>query len=207
MSNPPALRHQMAAIEHYNNGRYRQAADEYWRGFQACPSNQPARFHIFHGATSLLRKQDMAIHQSDFENMQRILDNKYEPRLFRVEAGFALGVMHYSRNERIKAEEAYHDAVRIGEKVPNSKQTRMDNMKCVMGQANGSQAVEKTMKEFMEQILLDVKDNLANMNTATRSIGTSGIRFATSTATTGKPGRLTLSGLGMRCRLDVVVQN
>ena len=97
--------------------KYRESANEYWKAFQAFQSlTHPERYHVLHGLTTTLRGDYFEVTDEDFANMTKIFEDKHEPRLFRMEAGYALGVMHYDRTERHKCEDAYHRVISIGEK-------------------------------------------------------------------------------------------
>mmetsp|Transcript_18898 Transcript_18898/g.32518 ORF Transcript_18898/g.32518 Transcript_18898/m.32518 type:complete len:85 (-) Transcript_18898:132-386(-) len=78
---------------------------------------------LFRGKTSTVSGKaiDSEASDSDFINMRKVLDDKHGPSLFRVEAGFTLGLLHYLRSERYECEDAYHDAIRIEEKSKESQ--------------------------------------------------------------------------------------
>ena len=61
------------------------------------------RYQLFHGYTTTLRGDYFEPSEDDIHNMKKILDNKHELRLFRMEAAYTLGVIYYSRSERVKA--------------------------------------------------------------------------------------------------------
>ncbi|KAL7532274.1 hypothetical protein ACHAWF_004068 [Thalassiosira exigua] len=158
------MRHQIAALAHWKNGNHRESANEYWKAFRAfsSPTHQ-ARFHVFHGCTSILREEYFSATDEDFDNMNKVLNDKHEPRLFRVEAGFTLGLLHYSRGERTKCSDAYYESLRISEKPPTSKQEKMDNKKVQFN------TEIKAMKELMKTIVADVQNNYNQLNASTKS--------------------------------------
>eukprot|EP00956_Cyclotella_meneghiniana_P026053 scaffold55524_cov38-Cyclotella_meneghiniana.AAC.1 len=153
--------------------KYRESADAYWKAFRACGSNKTHEWRYFclHGCTSTLRLGHFHPNEDDFINMQALLKDKKELRLFRLEAAYTLGVMYYSRQERMKCEDVYHHAVSIGKKKLSDKETKKEET-CKM--LSATDATKKTMKELMENRLMDCKKNLDNLNVATRrAVGTS----------------------------------
>ncbi len=159
MSFNEVMRHQAAAVSHWERGEHRHSADEYWKAYRAfsTPTHE-SRFHIFHGYTSILKEEYFPADDVDLENVRKVMNDKNEPRLFRVEAGYTLGLLHYARHERLECAEAYREAIRIGEKKPKAKQERMDK-KVVQFNVD-----RKPMKEFMDEIIKDVQGNLDQLN-------------------------------------------
>jgi Ni2+-binding GTPase involved in maturation of urease and hydrogenase len=97
--------------------------------------------------------------------MGKLLNDKSEPRLFRLEAAYTVAVMHYDLQQRMKCEEIYHRAVTIGEKKLSAKDMKMENETIMEMDPNTGR---KSMKELMEGVLNDCKDNLYQLNTSTR---------------------------------------
>ena len=146
--------------------KYRESSDAYWNAFRACPrKTHEWRYFVLHGYTSTLRLGHFHPDENDFGNMQRLLDDKREMRLFRLEAAYTLGVMYYSRQERMKCEEVYHHAVSIGKKKVSDREMKKEKT-CRM--KNVTDATMKTMKELMENRMMDCKKNLDNLNVSTR---------------------------------------
>jgi len=109
------MRHQIAALEFWNQGKHRESATNYWLAFRGIPNpTHEARYHIFHGYTTTLRGDYFEATDDDVKNMEQIFRDKHEPRLFRLEAGYTLGVISYSRSERLKCQDFYHRAITIG---------------------------------------------------------------------------------------------
>ena len=164
-NNDDATRHQIAAIAFWEQRRHRESANEYWKSFVAFPSlTHKFRYHIFDGYNSILREEYFKADQDDLKNLARVLRDKHEPRLFRVAAGFTLGILYYGQSERFKSEEMYQEAVRIGEKKPKNKNQEKLDKKVV--QHNGQ---NKPMIDIMKQVLKDgIHENLNQMNAATR---------------------------------------
>ncbi|KAL3795046.1 hypothetical protein HJC23_006367 [Cyclotella cryptica] len=160
------LKHQNLGVMAFYAGRYRYSADEYWKAFLSVPSQtHEARYYLLHGCTSTLRGAHFEASESDFEKMRGILENKHEPRLFRVEAGYTLGILHYDREERHKCEEMYQRAITIGErKLSKAKDSKREET-CLLTKGDGKKS---TMKEIMMGVLEDCKKNLKQMNSATR---------------------------------------
>lgn len=87
------MRHQLAALTHWERGEQRQSADRYWEAYREIPNpTHEARFQMFHGYTSILRESYFAATDVDLENMGEVMSDKNEPRLYRVEAGYTLGI-------------------------------------------------------------------------------------------------------------------
>jgi len=180
------MRHQVAALTFWNQGKHREAATEYWLAFRGIPnSTHQARYHILHGYTSTLRGDYFEATDGDVKNMEQIFRDKHEPRLFRLEAGYTLGVMSYSRSERLKCQEIYHHAITIGEKQPkNSKQERLEQKKMLMLTPGGEQT-QKTMKELMDVVLKDCQNNLNGLNKSTTVRSASSLERTVNEATAG----------------------
>lgn len=161
------MKHQEAAVAFWGQGKHRESANEYWEAFRAFPSlTHDSRYWIFHGYTSVLRGEHFVASDNDMNNMRKISEDKHELRLFRLEARFTLGILYYSRSERHKCEDAYHQAIILGEKKPkNAKQEKMEKKKMLV--IDGIEQM-KPMKEIMEGVLKDCQENLNGLNTATR---------------------------------------
>mmetsp|Transcript_5633 Transcript_5633/g.8733 ORF Transcript_5633/g.8733 Transcript_5633/m.8733 type:complete len:339 (+) Transcript_5633:126-1142(+) len=164
----PWMKHQIAALTFWNQGKHREAATNYWLSFRGIPnSTHEGRYHIFHGYTTTLRDNYFDPTDDDVKNMEQIFRDKHEPRLFRLEAGFTLGVIFYSRSERLKCQDYYHRAITIGEKQPkNSKQEKLEQRKMTMKTTDGGEE-QKTMKVLMDGVLRDCQDNLNRLNRST----------------------------------------
>lgn len=174
MSYSDVMRHQVAALTHWERGEQRQSADRYWEAYREIPNPiHEARFQMFRGYTSILQESYFAATDVDLENMGKVMSDKHEPRLYRVEAGYTLGMLHYARSERRECAEAYREAIRIGEKTPKAKQKRMDKKVVLFANLDGSIA-RKPMKEFMDEILIVVKSNLDQLNLTSREGGSVG---------------------------------
>ena len=166
------MKHQVDALTFWNQGKHREAATSYWLSFRAIPNpTYETRYHIFHGYTSILRDNYFEASDDDVKNLEQIFRDKHEPRLFRLEAGFTLGVISYARSERLKCQEYYHHAITIGEKSPkNSKQERLEQKKMMI-----TPETQKTMKELQDGVLKICRDNLNGLNRSTREQGMRGV--------------------------------
>lgn len=165
------MRYQMAALECWNQGKHRESATNYWLSFrEIMPQTHEARYHIFHGYTSTLRGDYFETTDDDIKNIEQIFRDKHEPRLFRLEAGYTLGVIFYDRCERLKCQEIYHHAITIGEKPPkNAKQERLEQKK-MLWLTPAREQVSKTMKELMDLVLDDCRKNLNGLNRSNTTI-------------------------------------
>jgi len=164
----PWAKNQIAAVTFWNEGKHREAANNYWLSFRAFPSyTHEERYHIFRGYTDVLRGGHFDPTDDDVKNVENIFRDKHEPRLFRLQAGFTLGVISYSRSERLKCQDYYHRAITIGEKKPkNSKQEKLEQRKMIMKTTTGGDE-QKTMKELMDGVLKDCHKNLNGLNRST----------------------------------------
>ena len=152
-------RHMENAVKLFHQGKYRESANEYWLSFCESPAlTHTSRWQIFHGYTSILKEEYFPSSDQDFENMRKVLDDKFEIRLFRVEAGLVLGLMLYTRGERHKCADVYYKAVTIGEKKLKTKGEKMEQRK--MSFNSNSIADMKSIKYLMDQVLDDVRGNL-----------------------------------------------
>ncbi len=163
------MRHQIAAVTSWHQGKHREAATNYWLLFRefSNPTDEK-RYYIFHGYTSTLREGDLELSDDDVKNLEAVFRDKHEPRLFRLEAGYALGVISYKRSERLKCQDYYHRAITIGEKKPkNSKQEKLEQRKMKMKNTSTGDEEQKTMKELMDGIVKDCHKNLNGLNRST----------------------------------------
>mmetsp|Transcript_50738 Transcript_50738/g.61075 ORF Transcript_50738/g.61075 Transcript_50738/m.61075 type:complete len:335 (+) Transcript_50738:188-1192(+) len=165
-------KHRIVAVKFWGQGKHREAANEYWEAFKASPSpTHELRYDTLHGYTSMLRKEqtnpEFVVSDNDMDNMRKIFEDKHELRLFRLEAALTLGINHYSRSERHKCEDVFDRAVTIGERKPkNAKQEKVEQKQMVLI-IEGKQHM-KPMKEIMEDVLKDCKDNLIALNRNTK---------------------------------------
>lgn len=158
--------HMQRAVASWHQGRHRESANSYWEAFRCLSSpTHEARYWTLHGYTSILRGEgniNFVASDDDLNNITKIFEDKHEPILFRLEAGFTLGVVYYKRSERHKCEDVYHRAIALGEKRLKKSQ---DYQKMIILGVNGQE--EKTMKELAEGVLKDCQDNLNELNSAT----------------------------------------
>lgn len=166
MSYNDSLRHQQAAVKYWEEGKYRESANEYWAAFQVLLTNptHKIRYHTLHGYTSILRDGGhFEASDDDMDNLRKIFNDKHEPRLYRVEAGYTLSLIHYARCERHKCEDVYYNAISIGEKEPTKKQENMEAKKVMMlVMKDGAHTQqEMTMKELMQGVIQDCQKNVS----------------------------------------------
>jgi len=157
------MRHQQAAVSFWEQGKHRESADEYWKAVQFLQPDHEMRYQLFHGYTSTLRGDYFEPSEDDINNMKKLLDNKHELRLFRMEAAYTLGVIYYSRSERVKAEDVYQRAISIGEKEPKKRQEK-EEKKFMLFATAANPREEKKISDLMAMILKDCKKNRYAMN-------------------------------------------
>lgn len=167
---------QSQAVNAFHAGRYRESADTYWKAFLCLPRTHDVRYHILHGCTSTLRLNYVETNESDFENMQKLFEDKSEPRLFRLEAAHTLGVMHHDRQERMKCQEVYHHAITIGGKKLSDKEKRKEEKTMQVVFSPNGKMERKSMKELTKGVLNDCQKNLDQLNASTR--GAPGVTFS-----------------------------
>ena len=162
------MKHQTLAVLFWNQGKHREAATNNWLSFKAIPhSTHEWRYYIFTSYSSNLRKAYFDATDDDLKNLEQVFRDKHEPRLFRLEAGYTLGVISYDRSERLKCQEYYHHAITIGDKPPkNSKQERLEQKKMTW-LTPGGERTQKTMKELQDVILTTCQSNLSRLNRST----------------------------------------
>ena len=136
-------KHNIKAVQNWHQGNHRKSATEYWLSFRAIPSlTHELRYHILHGYTTTIRGDLIKATDDDIKNMELVFRDKHEPRLYRLEAGYTLGVISYSRSERMKCQEYYHHAITIGEKEPkNAKQIKLEGKMVTFPTPDGAQEV------------------------------------------------------------------
>mmetsp|Transcript_24490 Transcript_24490/g.37915 ORF Transcript_24490/g.37915 Transcript_24490/m.37915 type:complete len:332 (-) Transcript_24490:128-1123(-) len=175
MSLSDVMKHQEAAVTLWGRGKHREAANEYWEAFQAFPSlTHEFRYYMLHGYTSSVREKYFVASNNDMNNMLKIFGDKNELRIFRLEAGYTLGLIYYSRSERHKCEDVYFNTINLGKKKPkNAKQEKMEQKKMILIREGGRQQKEP-IKKIMEDILKDCQKNLNGLNMATRGFETFG---------------------------------
>ena len=78
-------------------------------------------------------------------------------RLFRVEAGLALGLLHVTKGERFEAADVYYEAIGIGEGKVNEQQMKMEKKTL---QFNTDMM---TIQEIMHDVLVVLRGNLNSM--------------------------------------------
>lgn len=158
--------HQANAVKFWKEGKHRESADEYWECFQLVPSlTEESRYHILHGYTSILREEYFVASDTDLERMKKLYKAKYEPRLFRVEAGFTLGLLLYIRGERMQCAEYYYGTIEIGERQVNPKEAKQEKKKMRLNHDLVS------MKELMDRVVAEARGNWRNLNSKTAKYG------------------------------------
>ena len=135
-------------------GKHRESANEYWKAYPAIPSpTHESRYQIFRGYTTTIRGDWFAANDNDVRNMEAVLGDEHEPKLFRMEAGYTLCIIHYSRSERHRYARRYTLAVDIGERKPKkAKHERKERMEMIILMPAGVQE-KKTMKDITQGLL------------------------------------------------------
>jgi MYND finger len=122
----------------FQQGRHRESADYYLEavlvaGAQSSDkwmdinSSAPsARYHSFHGYTSILREKYFVPSKRDFTSLADLfLYNETEPIIFRVEAGHTLGLISWDKGDREEAADFYRDVISLGNQVTREENARL----------------------------------------------------------------------------------
>ena len=109
----------------FHRGNHRQAADLYAKSFSKTPSHWCIyRYHILHGLMSVLEERYFEAADKDLEFLQKVMEDKHEPKLYRCDAARCLGILNWDRLRREEAAECYRDALRLGEKVTEKERRK-----------------------------------------------------------------------------------
>jgi hypothetical protein len=89
------------AISAFHTGNHRQAATKYLQAFEASPGRWTNnRWQIFHGYTSILQEEYFTASKSDFQALERIVQDQMEANLYRVETAFTSGLLYWLTKDR-----------------------------------------------------------------------------------------------------------
>lgn len=155
------------AVMAFYDGQYRRAADWYLQSFQTFGRRDPARYstrwQIFQGYTSILREEYFAANANDFRNVRAIQDDTKEHALFRAEAAFTAGLLHYIAANRDKAAAHYRKAIRFADSLSDAegRQTYITSVPGNDMQQPGFGPV--TVASISSQIRAFAQDNLTVM--------------------------------------------
>jgi tetratricopeptide (TPR) repeat protein len=134
---------------------FRGAADLYWSAFRKSPSLWAEnRFIIFTGYSSILLENYFKASDHDLNSLKKVLRDKHELTLYRVEAGYSLGVLHRDRDDREAAADYYRQAIALadGAKEAELRKNVTDGM-----------MQEKTVRELVNAQRKLCTDNLATL--------------------------------------------
>ena len=110
--------HNFRAVFAAKAGRVRESADAYWQAFLSLPDDKfdERRHYFFHGYADQLAKDNLAATEDDFDKLRNIMNDKNEPRLFRIEAGFTMAKNLHQQGKRNECRDMYYHAITIGKK-------------------------------------------------------------------------------------------
>jgi hypothetical protein len=153
--------HYERAVRAYHQGRYRESADEYWNAFRSIADKfEEHRYYILRGYTSELRtNESLRATERDFDNVRTIFEDKKELRLYRMEAGLTLAILHNNRFETTKCEEIWEHVILIGERKPKKKRDAKVEETCMLVcTSDDNKSIENgSMKKLMQRLLNDCK--------------------------------------------------
>ena len=138
---------------------WRLAADKYLEATLKAPSKWAEnRYHIFHGYTTILRDSghNLSPTHADIKALKRMAKDEVEPILFRVEAGFTLGVLRWDSGEREKAAEHYR---RVLDLAPTASSLETSRRVATTG-ADGRSLQFQLVGEVINETVGTVRDNL-----------------------------------------------
>lgn len=152
----------------FQKGDYRESANKYLESFEASPSKWAEnRWHIFHGYTSILQEEYFDSSESDFQALESVVRNKSEAKLFRVEAAFTAGILHWLAKDREEAAAFYRDAIKLADKTSEKERKRKVIATKVTPIGNGITGLEfKPVGEIIDDVKARVNDNLSDCLTA-----------------------------------------
>ena len=149
-------KHSTNAGNLFYQNRKREGANEYWIAFSRySPSlTHPNRWDIFRGYTSILKERYFEPSDDDWTQLKSVLKDKHELKLFRIEAGLALGLLYYDQGDRFESGEMYYKAIQIGE-TKDSKFEKKQLQKKVYQNQN-----LYTIEYLVKEVMTHVKENL-----------------------------------------------
>jgi tetratricopeptide (TPR) repeat protein len=137
----------------FHRREFRGAADLYWQAFRKSPSLWAEnRFFIFTGYTSILLERYFKTSDHDLKNLKKVLQDKHEVALYRAEAGYSLGVLHWDRDDREAAADYYRQVLALAD---GAKETELRK------NVRDGRHEEKTVRELLQVKRKDCANNLA----------------------------------------------
>lgn len=150
------------AVAAFYRGDYRQSATLYLESFQASPSTWVEnRWQVFHGYTSILQEEYFVPSSSDMEALANIVNSKSEGRLYRCEAAFTAGLLHWNAHDRLEAAAFYRDSISQAEKAANKERRRQ--VMATLTTPDGAKYLGLGMKKvgaLLDEIKKRSQDNL-----------------------------------------------
>jgi len=144
----------------FHMGQHRLAATKYIESFNATPTKWSRyRFHIFHGFVSILTEKHFDPDPTDFEFLERVMKDKLEPKLYRCQAAFSLGLLRWDKRQREEAAECYRDAIGMGEKAPAKERRKLIKT----NSEDDTKIVERSVGDVIDGILEQARDNLLRL--------------------------------------------
>jgi len=158
-----------AAVLAFQQGRHREAADFYLRSFMASPEPwADNRWQIFSGYTSLLSDKFFQPRPSDFDALDRVMNDRAEIRLFRAEAAWTKGFLTWwAKRDSSDAAEHYREAIRLGAKAKS--QERQKRIMATIPSEDGNAVAGigfRSVGDILDDILVKVKRNLSDLEHA-----------------------------------------
>jgi hypothetical protein len=143
-------------------GHGQSGGGDKWMGINsAAPS---ARYHSFHGYTSILQEKYFVPCKKDFTSLTDLfLYSETEPIIFRCEAGFTLGLISWYKGDREEAADFYRDVISLGNQVTREEKERRYvgvDPNCMV--APGSYFIRK-VEDGIKDIVKLARDNLDNL--------------------------------------------
>lgn len=153
------------AVEAFQRGNYRESANKYLEAFEASPSKWAEnRWHIFHGYTSILQEEYFAATEQDFQALEKVVKDKSEVNLYRVEAAFTSGLLYFIANSREEAAAFYRDAIKLADTAPEKERKRMVTATITTPDGNAVTGVgPRLVGEIIDDIRKRANDNLKIM--------------------------------------------
>jgi hypothetical protein len=153
MNSPSYYHNIQRAQQAADEEKFRDAAEEYWAGFLLIREKYNGdRYNMFKHYTDLCKGPLISLaNENDIANMQGVLEDKHEPRLFRVVAGFALAfILNLQNEDRTKCDDIMDYASLIAKRRPKERIAAKEDG-CMISWSDGDEEHVKTMTELIQQ--------------------------------------------------------